>query len=203
MLQENSRNNVEQKSKWLNLFKNYITSFIPMGNDDWNLVLPFIKIIKISKGEYFNDSKLDVESKIGFIVLGLLRTNFITESGHEYTTDFCTANTITANYDIFDIGNTLNYYTQALEHSIILQMNLKDFLSLCEMSKIWNDFKSKIIEFYYFDKMQREKELISLTAESKYKAFVAKYKHIVNKIPQYSIASYLGISPETLSRIKK
>lgn len=55
----------------------------------------------------------------------------------------------------------------------------------------------------FISKEKRERELPMLSAEERYRQFLAQYKHLENRIPQYHIASYLGITPVTLSRIRR
>lgn len=183
-------------------FKNYIDHYVTIPDDAWHAFLPLIRPVELEKGDYFITGRESV-IKIGYLVSGLLQTFFITESGDEFTTDFCFDNMITTNYDILMPGSSHGYQSRALEPTLILQVDYDRFRKLCETYSVWDDFKKTLIEYYYSQKVTREKELLSLTADRKYLKFIEKYRPILDRLQQYHIASYLGITPVALSRIKK
>ena len=82
-------------------------------------------------------------------------------------------------------------------------MNFEKFNRLCSSNSTWSFFKSALLEHWYSEKIHRESILLSMNAEQKYLHFIKRHKRIIHRIPQYYIASYLGISPETLSRVRK
>lgn len=191
-----------EKNYWNILLKEYIEQFVSISPEEWEAMLPLLTEKKLARGDYYNTPG-NKSIRMGFIIKGILRTYFIADSGNEYTTDFCSVSNVTANYEIINSQFSEDYYTQALTETILLEIDYANFEQLCKKDTVWEEFKVKQVEYYYNLKIKREKELLSLSAEEKYEKFVDKYKSILDKIPQYAIASYLGITPETLSRIKK
>jgi len=188
--------------EWLTAFKNYIHQFIELADNEWYELSDFIYAVTLQKKEYFIRPGDEI-LKFGFIIKGILRTFFITDDAVEYTTSFCTENEIAMNYIISAKELPDEYFSQAVEDSIILVIDYENLLKLEEKNPKWNILKSKIIEYYYPLKIERERSLLATSAEERYLNFIENYSEIIDKIPQYQIASYLGITPIALSRIRK
>lgn len=183
---------------WIKSFREYSNRFCEINDSEWSKFSKKISIVKLKKKSLFikpHDEKI----KLAYIVKGILRTYFISDKGTEYTTDFCKAGDISVNDRVYspEIDNS---YSQALDDSILLEFSYSDILNLEKENEKWSMLKSNIIKYYYPIKVQREKNLLSLSAEKKYLSFTKKYNDIIDKIPQYLIASYLGITPIALSR---
>lgn len=181
-------------------FREYISNNIKLTNAEWISFESLLERKEYKSGDYFSTD--NNEYKIGLIEKGLLRTYFINENGNEYTIEFCKENELIADYRILQSKPHSDYFISAIEDSTIMQLNWKDFLHLCSVNSVWEDFKSNQLLSFYKEKLERERELISLKADERYRTFLNN-SQISNRIPQYQIAAYLGITPETLSRIKK
>lgn len=188
--------------EWLQAFKEFLVRHINVSDHEFAAVQKILEPVHLSKGELFVGHVRD-SIRCGFIIKGLLRTYFITEKGEEFTTDFCRENEVTTNYDSLMSGMKQEFYSEALEDSIILSMDNSRFDQLAQSYPAFKTLKSTLIEYYYSEKINREKELLSLKAEQRYLRFVDTHKRILHRIPQYHIASYLGITPVALSRIRK
>jgi CRP-like cAMP-binding protein len=189
-------------AQWLQIFKTFTRGFADIGPTHWDALTATLSPVEITKEDYFVRPE-DREIQLGFIIKGLLRTFFITPSGDEYTTDFCCENDITTNYDLLTPGHPSGYYSQAMEDVILLRIDYPAYERLCRVHLPLETLKTNLITHHYGRKIAREKELLSLTAAEKYQRFVTEYSHITHRIRQYHIASFLGITPVQLSRIKK
>lgn len=187
------------EKEWEKTFKGYLNTFVVIEDSEWEKFSKRLSVVKLKKKSHFI-TPLDTGIKFAFIVKGVLRTYFVSEKGTEYTTDFCKEGEISVNDKVY-FPHINNSYSQALDDSILLVFSYSDILNLEKENDIWGKLKSNIMEHYYPIKMQREKDLLSLNAEEKYHFFVNKYCDILDKIPQYLIASYLGITPIALSRV--
>ncbi|MCP3899581.1 MAG: Crp/Fnr family transcriptional regulator [Desulfobacteraceae bacterium] len=190
------------KSEWLEKFKAYILLFIKISDREFDKIQEILSPVFLSKGDMFVGFSSE-PIRCGFIIKGVLRTYFVTENGEEFITDLCHDNQITTNYDSITSNLTNEYYSQALEESTILAMNYNRFLKLGKKYPVFETFKSRLIEYYYNEKINREKELLSLNAKEKYLRFIQSHGNLVHRIPQYHVASYLGITPVQLSRVRK
>ena len=101
------------------------------------------------------------------------------------------------------VGRCNQVPNQALEKAEILQFAYDDWLALKETSPIWQMLLIRMLEKGYGAKERRERDLLLLDAETRYKNFCEDHPDLNKRVKQYQIASYLGIQPESLSRLKK
>ena len=188
--------------EWLQKYREFLLQFIEISEEEFDALKGILHPVHLSKGEFFEGTPRE-SIRSGFIIKGLLRTYFITEGGDEFITDFCRENQITSNYDLLTSDLSHEYFSEAMEETIILAMEYERFLQLSVQYPIFATLKNTLIEQYFIEKINRENDLMSLNASQKYIRFLNTHKEIVNRVPQYHIASYIGITPVALSRIKK
>lgn len=140
---------------------------------------------------------------IGFVIEGLFRYFYTNNEGVEFTKGFFMDNTIISSYSAI-LENRGSYFTiEAMEDSIIEQVNYEKFNALFSEHPCWNKFLLPVIQKGYIVKEEREREFLLYDAEQRYRAFLKKYPGLDQRIKKQIIASYLGIMPESLSRIRK
>jgi CRP-like cAMP-binding protein len=93
------------------------------------------------------------------------------------------------------------YTVEAMEPSVVIEISNAALQALMQASHNWERFVRLSLERLYIRKEERERELLYLNAKRRYEAFLAKYPGLEKRIPQYHIASYIGISPVSLSRL--
>lgn len=157
--------------------------------------------MKLAKGEYLVKAG-EKSQKVAFILEGLLRTYLITESGREKTTDLCIKGEFTSSPDVLQPESSSNRWIEALEPTTLAVTEFNTLEEFVEDRVELQYVIRKIMEDYISFKVQREEEMLSLDASGKYKKLLETYPGIEKRIPQYHIASYLGITPVSLSRIK-
>lgn len=157
---------------------------------------------KINKGNYFITSG-QVPRKMAFVVKGLFRYVYIHENGNEFTKSIITENNFISSYSAM-IHNDASYFSiEALEDAEILEIDYQNWLEIKEKNSFWNVFLLHILEKGFCIKEKRERELLLLDAERRYDLFIKEFPNLEHRISQQIIASYLGIQPESLSRIRK
>lgn len=145
----------------------------------------------------------EFSDSIGFCVSGLFRFYYTTPDGDEFNKSFCSSNDFIASYSSL-LMNIPSYFSiQALMNSEIITIRYKDLQSLYIRHACWERLGRKLIEQLYIKKETRERELLLLSAEARYFLFLEEYGQMKKIIPQYHIASYLGITPVALSRIRR
>ncbi len=144
----------------------------------------------------------EVPIKIAFVVSGLFRYVYINDKGDEFTKGIIVENLFLSSYSAMIMGKPSYFSIEALEDSIIMEISWKDFILLMENDIFWIKFLLKFIEKGFMIKEKRERDLLLLDAETRYKNFLTEYPGMDQRIRQGIIASYLGIKPETLSRIR-
>lgn len=164
--------------------------------------LKITNVLKLNKGDFYIKPGLN-KQQIGFINSGIVRHFIVSEQGDEVTTDFCVEGEFTSVPNPFSDKVDNSYWIEALTPVEVISFKASEIERLAENYPAVDKIIRKIMVPYFEDKGKREIELLTVDALERYKKFLKRYPGVENQIPQYYIASYLGISPETLSRIKK
>lgn len=143
----------------------------------------------------------DITDKFYLITKGLTRSYFIDQEGKEFNKIFLCENEIASAYVeiLKNIPSRLNI--EALEDTQTVSFSYTVIKDLYQRHHCWNEVGRKIAENFFILKEQREYEFLLLDAKERYKNFLADYGQLKDRIPQYHIAGYLGITPVSLSRI--
>jgi CRP-like cAMP-binding protein len=137
-----------------------------------------------------------------FVTSGCLRSYTVDDKGKEHILQFSPDNWWTGNLDSYRNGTPSAYFIDAIEDTQVLLLDASSFQKLMEIPAFAAGFLGGI-QKSAISKDRRIIASLSDTAEERYGDFLQKYPTIVQRVPQHMIASYLGISPETLSRIRK
>lgn len=156
---------------------------------------------KLKKGEFFVRSGYMADS-IGFILSGLLRYYYTDRNGVEYTKAFAAENDFAVSYASMLLKQPSAFSIEALEDTVLLCIKYSDWEKLLDSVPCWNIVARKVVEKVYIMKQLRERELLLEDAESRYIHFMDQYPFLHKRLKQHYIASYLGISPVSLSRIR-
>lgn len=154
------------------------------------------------KHEYFAKAG-DYQFNIGYVLDGMFRLFYIDLKGKEYTKNFMMPNHFVAHYNSILRGKPSNLYIQALKDSEVLLIDYNEWIKLADSHCCWQIVLRKITEEAYLQKEKRESDLLFYDAETRYIDFKNEFPNLIKHIKQHHVASFLGMSPETLSRIKK
>ena len=157
---------------------------------------------KIPKDAFFIRSG-EKPVSFAFVSSGLFRSFYCTDAGEEYTKNFVKLGEIIAAYSSYLAGTDSSINIEALKDSLILDCKFKEFTVLTESSLPWERFRRKLSDLLFIQREIREFELLTLDAADRYRKFLEKFSEIENEITDYNIASYLGITPVSFSRIRK
>nr|WP_238934925.1 Crp/Fnr family transcriptional regulator [Aurantibacter crassamenti] len=156
---------------------------------------------KLKKNENFIKAGI-VAQKIGFIETGIVRAFYRNEEGQEYNKHFFIGPCFIGAYSSLISGKTNQIIQQALTDCIVWEI---DYECLTERYDKHPDLERMMriyAEYQFVKKEQREVEIVLLNATKRYQIFKEEFPNIEQHIPQYHIASYLGITPTQLSRIR-
>jgi len=138
-----------------------------------------------------------------FVVAGCFRMYAIDQNGAEHNIQFAADNEWIADIGSFHSGKPSKLFIEAVEASVVLQIEQQDLYFLYRnVPKLDRIFKV-IIEDKYVELQNRLLQTISSTAQERYLAFLDEYPTLASRLPNTQIASYLGITPEFLSKIRK
>ena len=159
------------------------------------------KIEKYSPNEYFICAG-ETNRKIGFVIKGLFRVFHTDMEGNEYTKNFRSTGHFMSSMAALLLTAPSRLNIQALEYSEVVCINYDRILQLADQSFLWQYLLRKSAEADFLEKEQRESDLLYYSAQDRYLNFLEKHPDWEERIRQRFIASYLGMTPETLSRIR-
>jgi len=184
------------------IFQKYLTDKIELSNDEMQLIESVCKVKKLRKKQFLFQEG-DIWHYNAFICRGLVKTFSIAENGTEHIINFAPENYWTGDRESLTNGTPSRLNIDAIEPTELLLIDKSDFEKLCSQIPQLNQMVNQIIQKSFIVSQNRILANISFTAEEKYQNFLEKYPHIVNRIPQHMIASYIGITPETLTRLRR
>ncbi|MUH34988.1 Crp/Fnr family transcriptional regulator [Zobellia amurskyensis] len=138
-----------------------------------------------------------------FVEKGLLRQYSIDDKGKEHVIAFAPENWFVTDRESSYFNSPSVYYIQALEDSQVVLIDESFVQNLSEKIPSFIDFNTRLLHNHIRHLQKRVNELLSASAEERYLQFVKMYPDILLRVPQTMVASYLGITPESLSRVRK
>jgi len=136
-----------------------------------------------------------------YIISGAIRLFFYTEDA-EVTIEFFFENSVVSSFASFQTGSVSNYWLETIEPSELLVIPKENIAHLYREIPSLKNLYVKGLEHRLSDYIQRLQTLLSLDAREKYNELVEKRPDVVQRVKQKYIASYIGIKPESLSRIR-
>jgi len=173
-----------------------------LSEEDKLLLTEHFKPKKLRKRQYFLQEG-DVCRYIGFIVKGSARTFTVDEKGHENVLKLSLENWWLADFESFYLLTPSRFNIEALEDMEVLQTTNAQIEEFLKHIPAFSAMANIINQNYTIANQKRMQAAFSYTAEERYEDLISNYPHFLQRFPQNMIASYLGLSPETLSRIRR
>ncbi len=182
-------------------FLNYISNYINLNKDELELLGAKVVERTYLKNQYIVQQG-DICRSANFIISGCTKTFYMDDEGQEHIVMFSIEDWWTSDLGSFITQTPADFNVQCLEPTKLIQFTYENLEELYdEVPRIERLFR-KIIERAYVASQKRIIRNFSLGAKKRYKLFRSKYPEIDQRVPQYMIASYLGITKEFLSKIK-
>ena len=178
-----------------------IRQFADLDKKELELIKSSFKPYQLAKGDYFLEEG-KVNKHIGFLGKGLVRY-FVFKDDEESTFEFTKEGEFIGDYQSFRNGSCSKQNIQAIEDCELLVINYPDIQNIYNTTRNGNLIGRKIITHRFEVMVNQLLEVYMQNHEDRYKSFVEKYYDLTQRIPQYLIASYVGVRPESLSRIRK
>lgn len=179
----------------------YFNAISPLKSSTWQSLLKLFTKEELERDQYFVKVN-QVADKIGFLETGVVRAFFINSEGKEYNKQFFVAQSIIGAYSSLLTGRPNLISQQALTDCVVYTCNYTDLVRLFDEHQDIERLARKIAEYYFLEKEKKELEIVLLNAMQRYSIFQKEFPTLEQLIPQYHIASYLGISAIQLSRIR-
>ncbi|AHM58736.1 cyclic nucleotide binding regulatory protein [Flammeovirgaceae bacterium 311] len=177
-----------------------IEKVIKINDAEWTAFQSILKPKQVKKNELFLEQG-QVCRHMAFIAKGYVRFYFLVED-EEVTKEFNFENTFCGSYASFITGNPSRFNVKAMEDLSLLIFDRPSLLQLVDQYPAWAKFLLFSVENLFVRKENREASFLLDTPEEKYKRLILENKEMLRRVPLKYIASYLGLSAETLSRIR-
>ncbi len=184
------------------LFIDFINKYVTLSEIETKIILERVNIRKYLKGQYVVQQG-DVCRYSGFVISGCTRTFYVDDNGEEHIVMFSIENWWASEIGSFVSQKPSDYNVQCIEDTELIQLSFEDQEVLFKEIPKLERFFRLILEQAFVASQKRIVSNFSLSAKEQYIQFTKQYPEIEKRIPQYMEASYLGISKEFLSKIKK
>ena len=178
----------------------FIRQLFPDCQYDILLLEPLLSFKKLTKGDFLFQEG-EVCEFVGFVLEGCLRT-FVLKQAKEYTLFFHTKNQTFGDYESFQKRCPTRFSIQAIEDSKIMIFD-RQVMQFFEMTPQGQQFLRLVAEDLAFLLRDKVLSLFLDTPEERYLTLMKTEPELLQRIPQYYLASYLGIEPQSLSRLKR
>ena len=182
-------------------FKN-LGMMSPLSQEAQDLALPYLHLCPFEPKSHIVDAG-DRMSDFYFILSGIARYFYINDEGKEYNKAFVKEGDVLMSFSSFLAQESSEYFIESISALNTVRISQKDIKYLIEHSTEWHKLYVSFLEKTVMKKVHRESELLLLDAKQRYVKFLDTFQTIENQIPNYHIASYLGITDVRLSNIRR
>ncbi|TPG39935.1 Crp/Fnr family transcriptional regulator [Flavobacterium pectinovorum] len=183
-------------------FIEYILQFGDLNQQQLDLISQKATELNLPKDEYFSEAG-KIAQQVGFILDGIVRICYYNNKGEDITTYFIDENNLVVDFESFENDIPSNAYVQAAIDCKLLVFSKKDWRELLDTIIPWEAIAHKISTKKMKQKVDRRSRLVSEDATTRYLNFLEIYPNVVNRVPLSYVASYLGVTQSSLSRIRK
>ena len=187
----------------LEQFKTATSRVVLIPEAEWKAFIPHLAERTFEKHDYLIRAGDQVDN-FYFIVSGLVRFFYSTRDGKEFNKHFAMENGFAGSFQSFLLDVPCPFFVQALEATQVLVLpDRQTQEAFYQRHPCWERLSRKNAEHLVFIKEAREKELLLDSLEVRYRRFLKEFPGLAERIPQYHIASFLGVTDVALSRIRR
>lgn len=182
-------------------FEDFMAAEVKLRPEEISHILALATVRKLKRREILLQEGHICQYK-AFILDGLLKTGSVSDGGQEYVLRFNPENSWAVDPLSFSKKVPARFSIDAVERSTVLLWTFPAFEELMTSIPVFKTYMSKLLMDTFYDTHERVKSNISYTSEEKYLDFVNTFPDLLPRLPLHLVAAYLGISRETLSRIR-
>ncbi|HLO55727.1 MAG TPA: cyclic nucleotide-binding domain-containing protein [Saprospiraceae bacterium] len=179
----------------------YIHSYFGVNIDDVAKISSFFKPVTLKKGDYFLKTGR-LSDRLGFVQTGIIR-EFVHIGEKEITKWISTKGYFVVDLASFVFQQTARWKIQALTDCELYVISRKDYQKIGEVIPRWTELEKLFITKCFIVLEDRVLQHLSMSAEERYHSLFSFNQELFNQVPLQYLASMLGMTPETLSRIRK
>ncbi|GGH61317.1 CRP-like cAMP-binding protein [Filimonas zeae] len=181
---------------------NYILQFGNLNRQQIDFITGKAKTLELHKDEYFSEAG-KIPRSVGFILEGVVRFCYYNNKGEEITHSFVDENNFVSDQQRFEAQVVASEYIQAVTDCKLLVFSKKDWDEIGNTIVGWDAITGLILKNCLLKTIERRSPLVSEDATTRYLSFIEQFPGLVNRIPLSYVASYLGMTQQSLSRIRK
>lgn len=181
---------------------NYLSEILEIPKEAVSTCGDFYTLKKISKNDVLL-SEGEICLDTFFVEKGLLRMYSLDRNGKEHIIQFAPENWLISDRSSLNFNQKSKYYIEAVEDSEVFLLSKDFFVSMIEKYPHTAENNDMLLQKHIRNLQNRVNSLLADTAEERYMTFIKMYPDILLRVPQWMVASYLGITPESLSRVRK
>ncbi|MEI7524100.1 MAG: Crp/Fnr family transcriptional regulator [Mariniphaga sp.] len=178
-----------------------IDKFVKLTEEEKELFSSYFKEVKIKKRQFIVQPNFTAKHR-NYVFKGAFRAYVVADEGQDHTISFAIEDWWITDYNSYIFQQPATMFVVAIEDSIILQLDYEKEQELKLQNHKFETFFRIIAERGLAFHQRRIISNLTHTAEERYENFLSKYPLIVQRVPQYALASYLGMTTEFLSRIR-
>ncbi|WP_022826321.1 Crp/Fnr family transcriptional regulator [Hymenobacter norwichensis] len=153
-------------------------------------------------GDYFSQAGR-VAQEIGFVVAGVFRVCYFDREGTEHTKYFVEENHFVVDLQSYRFQQPCTEYVQAVTPVQVLVFKAHAWQELSRIILVWPQVEQQLFTQALLEKMNRRSALVSPNGAARYAQFLTTFPGLANRIPLAYLASYIGVTPQSLSRIRR
>ena len=183
------------------IFERYIKANGDFTSGDLTLMRSLSTVKKVRRKEFILQENEVCRYKI-FVAKGLLKAYYLKDDGTEHIMRFAPENTWTADHESFKNQTPSRLNIEALENTQVVVWTREDLAELYTSIPAFRSYMERLLDNSLKASHERILKNLSYTSEEKYEDFIASFPDVFRRVPLHMVASYLGVSRETLSRIR-
>jgi CRP-like cAMP-binding protein len=183
-------------------FVNHVLQFGNLNKQQTDFIMSKAKIMELHKEEYFSEAG-KIPRHAGYILEGVVRCCYYNNKGEEITHHFIDENNFVSDQPKFELQVVAAEYIQAATDCKLLIFSKKDWDEIGNTIVGWDAITGLIVKNCLIKTIERRSPLVSEDATTRYLSFIEHFPGLVNRVPLSYIASYLGITQQSFSRIRK
>jgi CRP-like cAMP-binding protein len=181
--------------------KSHICKRVELSEEELNLFCSFFKLSKIKKRQFIIQPEFVAKYR-NYIVQGAFRAYVVADEGQDHTIQFAIEDWWISDYNSYIYQQPATMFVIALEDSLILQISYEDEQKLKSLNHKFETFFRIIAERSTAFMQKRIIMNLTKTAEERFNEFEEKYPLVAQRVPQYALASFLGMTTEYLSKLR-
>ena len=181
--------------------KNYVAKYISLSPEEAEYFESILRVQYVRKKQFIVQPDYVCRYR-SYVLSGAMRAFLVDSKGQDHTIAFAVEDWWISDYNSYIYQEPATLFVEALEDTVLIQLEYHAEQRILEEIPKFEKFFRIITQYSFAHLQQRQLSSLSKSAEARYEEFTQKYPNIANRVPQYILASYLGISSEFLSKIR-